>query len=125
MSKPTIAAALLAILAFAGAAAAQAGKPGANGGQVRISDGHAIEFVSTDREVAFYLLEEDGKPMDTKSVTGRAIVQDGGKSVTVPLTGAPPNKLVGSLAAPLAKGARIVMTTRAHGHNLQARFEKP
>ncbi|WP_375461095.1 hypothetical protein [uncultured Enterovirga sp.] len=120
-----IVAALAALLALAAPALAQTTKPGAHGGQVRMADHHAIEFVSTDREIAFYVLEEDGKPLDTKGLTGRAIIQEGGKSTTVALAAAAPNKLAGPLAAPLGKGARIVMTSRVHGHALQARFEQP
>ena len=114
-----------AILVFAGPAIAQTLILGANGGPMRISEGHAIEFVSTDREITFYLLEEDGKPLDTKNLTGRAIVQEGGRSASVALAGAAPNKLTGSLTSPVGKGAKIVMTSRIHGHSLQARFEVP
>lgn len=119
------AAVVAAILVLAAPALGQTAKPGAHGGQVRMAEGHAIELVSTDREIAFYVLEEDGKALDTKGTTGRAIIQEGGKSTTVTLAGAAPNKLSGPLTAPLATGAKIVMTARVHGHSLQARFEVP
>jgi hypothetical protein len=53
----------------------------------------------------------------------RAIVQDGGKTATVPLQPAEPNRLVGALAAPLGRDARVVVSaTMADGHAVQARF---
>jgi hypothetical protein len=62
--------------------------------------------------------------MLTAGLTARAIVQDAGKTSNVTLAPATPNKLVGTLAAPLGKGAKVVMSTKVHDHNLQARFEK-
>jgi hypothetical protein len=41
----------------------------------------------------------------------------------LPLQPMEPNKLVGALAAPLGKGARVVVSaTMADGHAIQARF---
>lgn len=98
--------------------------PGANGGQTTVADGHPVEFVSTDRELVFFLNGEDGKPLDTQGLSARAFVQASGKSTTVTLAPAAPNKLVGPLAAPLGKGAKVVLSAKVHGHSLQARFEK-
>ncbi|MFD0465272.1 hypothetical protein ACFQY9_28915 [Microvirga aerilata] len=50
-------------------------------------------------------------------------MQDGGKTATVQLQPAEPNKLVGALAQPLGSGARVVVSaTMADGHAVQARF---
>jgi hypothetical protein len=114
--------ALAAGLALAGSAQAQ--KVGPNGGILATADGHPIEFVSKDREIVFFLSDEDGKPLLTAGLTARAIVQDAGKTSNVTLAPATPNKLVGTLAAPLGKGAKVVMSTKVHDHSLQARFEK-
>ena len=104
--------------------AAQAQKTGPNGGMVMTADGHPIEFVSNGLEIVFFLSDDDGKPMSTKGLKARAVVQDAGKTSNVSLTAAEPNKLVGTLPAPLGKGAKIVMSAKVHDHNLQARFEK-
>jgi cytoskeletal protein RodZ len=53
----------------------------------------------------------------------RAVVQDGGKTATVQLQPAEPNKLIGALPQPLGPSARVVVSaTRADGHTVQARF---
>ena len=59
----------------------------------------------------------------TGAKNARAIIQEGGKTATVPLEPAEPNKLVGTLAQPLGTGARVVVSvTLADGHAVQARF---
>ena len=52
-------------------------------------EGHPIEFVSKGQEITFYILEDDGKsPTPTKGFSGRAVIQDGGKTIAVaPLAG--------------------------------------
>lgn len=101
-----------------------AAKAGPNGGQTTVADGHPIEFVSTEKELVFFMQDEDGKPLDTKGLSARAIVQAGGKTETVALTAAGPNKLVGPLNAPLGAGSKVVLSAKVHGHSLQARFAK-
>lgn len=114
----------LAILAagFAGPALAQAAGP--NGGQTVVADGHPIELVSSGTQLTFYVMDEDGKPVDTAGLSAKAFVQAGGKTTTVTLAPEAPNKLTGALAAPLDKGAKVVLSSKLHGHNLQARFSK-
>lgn len=97
---------------------------GPNGGPVAVADGHPIEMVASEKEIVFYVQDEDQKPMDTAGTSARAIVTQGGKNTTVQLAAAAPNKLSGALAAPLAVGAKVVFSARMHGHNMQARFEK-
>ena len=49
-------------------------------------EGHPIEFVSKGQEITFYILEDDGKsPTPTKGFGGRAVIQDGGKTIAVAL----------------------------------------
>src|SRR5690349_4387288 len=95
--------------AIAHGAIAQTPRKGANGGDVVIVEGHPIEFVSKGQEIIFYILEDDGQtPTQTKGASGRAVVQDGGKTTAVNLSPKEPNLLVGELAAPLGSKARVV-----------------
>jgi len=95
---------------------------GPNGGMVTKADGHPIEFVNSGQDIVFYFSDDDGSPMSMKGVEARAVVQDGGKTTTVPLAAVEPNKMVGKLQAPLTPGARVVVSAKLHGHSLQARF---
>ena len=113
-------AALLAVIVFG--AAAQTPK-GQNGGDVVVMEGHPIEFVSKGQDIAFYILEDDGKsPTPTKGFSGRAVIQDGGKTFAVILAPAEPNLFVAQLPMPLGAKARVVFSAKVDGHNLQARF---
>ena len=104
-------------------AAAQSGKKGDNGGEVVVMEGHPIEFVARGQEIAFYVLEDDGKsPTPTKGFSGRAVIQDAGKTIAVALSPAEPNMFVGQLAMPLGSKARVVFSAKVPGHTLQARF---
>jgi|SRR5262245_17703533 len=98
---------------------------GPNGGIVVKAEDHPIEFVFNDREIVFYIGDHDGKPKPTKGLTARAVVQAGGKTRTIALSPAEPNRFVGKLEAPLAANARVVFSTHVDGHPLQARFVTP
>jgi hypothetical protein len=104
---------------------ADAETKGPNGGIVVRADDHPIEFVLRGQEIVFYLGDHDGKPMPTKGMKARAVVQDGGKTSTITLSPAAPNMFVGKLAAPLGAKARVVFSTAFEGHSLQARFVAP
>ena len=97
-------------------------RKGANGGTVITSQGHPIEFVLKGQELVFYVGDDDGSPLSTKDMRGRATVQDGGKTTTVPLEPAAPNMMVGKLQAPLGPKARVVFSGNSHGHSLTARY---
>ena len=99
---------------------------GPNGGPVVDSGGHHVEMVATGTELVLFLTEEADKPLASAgSKNARAVIQDAGKTATVSLQPALPNKLVGALAQPLGKGARVVISaTMADGHAVQARFVK-
>jgi hypothetical protein len=104
-------------------AAAQSAKRGENGGEVVVMEGHPIEFIAKGQEIAFYILEDDGvSPTLTKGFSGRAVIQDGGKTTAVALLPAEPNKFVGQLSMPLGSKARVVFSAKVPGHTLQARF---
>src|SRR4051812_2891641 len=112
---------IAAALITTGAAHAQA-KKGPNGGVVVTSEGHPIEFVPKGQEIVFYVRDDDGSPLATNNMRGRATVQDGGKTVTVPLQPAAPNMLVGKLQAPLGSKARVAFSASvsagSHSHSL-------
>jgi len=97
---------------------------GPNGGPVVDSAGHHVEMVAKGTEFVLFLTGDADKPLASAGTkNARAIVQDGGKTATVALQPAEPNKLVGALAQPLGKGARVVVSaTMADGHVVQARF---
>jgi hypothetical protein len=110
-------------LGIAFGAAAQGAKRGDNGGEVVVMEGHPIEFVARGQDITFYVLEDDGKSLtQTKGFSGRAVIQDGGKTTAVALTPAEPNMFVGKLAMPLGSKARVVFSAKVPGHTLQARF---
>lgn len=114
----------LAIAAAPLVATAHEMAKGPNGGPVVDSSGHHVEMVAKGSELVLFLTESDDKPLASAGTkNARAIVQDGGKTATVPLQPAEPNKLVGALAQPLGSGARVVVSaTMADGHAVQARF---
>lgn len=95
---------------------------GSNGGPVVKSQGHPIEFVRKGVDIVFYVGDDDGSPLPTKDMRGRATVQDGGKTVTVPLTPASPNMMTGKLKAELSPKAIVVFSASLHGHSLTARY---
>jgi hypothetical protein len=121
MRKYLIVAILMASLGLSFDVLAQANK-GPNGGLVVSSQGHPIEFVLKGQELTFYLIDDDGTPLATKGLRGRAVVQDGGKTVTIALQPAAPNMLVGKAEAPIGAKARVVFSTNVHGHALTARY---
>jgi hypothetical protein len=116
----------LAVAAMPLAAGAHEMAKGPNGGPVVDSAGHHVEMVANGTELVLFLTGEADKPIASAGTkNARAIVQDGGKTGTVPLQPAEPNRLVGALAAPLGRDARVVVSaTMADGHAVQARFVK-
>lgn len=117
--------AVLAVVVGLGVAQAQSTK-GANGGQVVKAEGHPIEFVQKGQEIAFYLSDDDGSPLATKGMRGRATVQDNGKTTTIKLEPVAPNLMVGKVQAPLGSKARVVFSASfkasGHSHTLTARY---
>ncbi|TXN27154.1 hypothetical protein FV232_11595 [Methylobacterium sp. WL30] len=116
--RPVLAIALLLALAAPARAA------GPNGGVVVVADGHPIELVASETALTFFVTDDDGGPAATAGLTGKAFVQTGAGTETVPLAGAAPNRMVGALKGPLPAGAKVVFSARMHGHSLQARFAR-
>lgn len=102
--------------------AAQAQNVGPNGGMLAGKGGHETELVVTPTELTVYIIDH-GKAHTTKGVSLRAIIQQGGKSITVPLADVENKKLVGKLASPLGAGTIVVVTGKDdHGDVLSARY---
>lgn len=121
MSNRISVAFFFAVIAWS--AAAQSPPKGEHGGDIVVMEGHPIEFVSKAQEIAFYILGDDGKsPTPTKGFSGRAVIQDSGKTFAVNLSPAEPNMFIGQLPMPLGSKARVVFSGKVEGHNLQARF---
>jgi hypothetical protein len=93
-----------------------------NGGPVVTSQGHPIEFVYKGQEIIFDVGDDDGSPLPTKQMKGRATIQQGGKAVTVQLKPSSPNMMVGKADAELVPQARVVFSGSVHGHSLTARY---
>jgi len=91
---------------------------GPKGGPLADAAGHHVEMVAKGTDLVLYLRGESDEPHASAGARiARAIVQDGGKTATVPLEPADANKLVGRLPQPLGKGDRVVVsTTLADGH---------
>jgi hypothetical protein len=101
---------------------AHAQKAGPNGGMLAGKGGHETELVVTPTELTVYIIDH-GKAHSTKGVSLRAIIQQGGKSTTVPLVDVENRKLVGKLESPLGAGAIVVVTGKDdHGDVLSARY---
>lgn len=121
--KKLILTAVLSLAIGAGAAMAQARGP--NGGMVGGTGDHQVELVIAPAQISIYLLD-DGQPTSVRGASVRAVVQEGGRTVNVALEPNGPNRLSGTLTAPLPKGARVVVSGRdSHGHSVSARFVVP
>jgi hypothetical protein len=121
MLKYVFIAMIVALTASFNPAAAQTKKSN-NGGPVVTSQGHPIEFVHKGQEMVFYVGDDDGSPLPTEDMKGRATIQQGGKTVTVQLKPSSPNMMVGKAEAELAPQARVVFSASLHGHSLTARY---
>ncbi|MGE0853463.1 MAG: hypothetical protein AB7O44_28270 [Hyphomicrobiaceae bacterium] len=97
-------------------------KTGPNGGLVAGKDGHETELVVSVGDLTVYILDH-GKVHDTKGVKIKAVIQDAGKTTNVDLVATDGKKMVGKLAAPLGKGAIVVLSGKDdHGDVINARY---
>jgi len=96
---------------------------GPHGGHVVEAKGHHIEFTTNGIEIAIYLSDEAHADIPSKGASGHAVILEGSKQSNVPLAPAEPNVLSAKLAAPLAAGARVVVSAKLpDGHDILARF---
>lgn len=121
MRKYIFLAMIMALTALVDPVAAQT-KKGDNGGPVVTSQGHPIEFVHKGEEIIFYVSDDDGSPLPTKDMKGRATIQQGGKTATIQLKPSSPNMMVGKAETELAPQDRVVFSGSLHGHSLTARY---
>lgn len=104
------------------AALAQAPKLGPNGGLLAGKAGHETELVIAPTGITVYLIDK-GKAHSTKGASLRAVVQQAGTNTTIVLVDSENKKLVGKLAAPLTKGAVVVITGKDdHGDPISVRY---
>ena len=114
---------IIAALAIvtAGPVMAQSKAKGPNGGLMAGKGSHQTELVLSPGEVSVYILD-NGKVHDTKGVKIKAVIQEGGKTTSVDLA-EDGKRLVGKLAAPVGKGAVVVLTGKDdHGDVISARY---
>jgi len=120
MKKTLIATTLALVLGISGAIAQQ--KTGPNGGLLAGKAGHETELVVSATELTVFLID-GGKAHSTKGASLRAVVQEAGKSTTIPMENVENKKLVGKLAAPIGKGAIVVLTGKDdHGDAISVRY---
>jgi hypothetical protein len=124
--KPRLAASLLAAVLAAGSPTglrAHDVEKGPNGGPMITAGDNHLELVAKGTDLVVYLSDKKHEPVTAKGASGRAIVQAGGKTSTIVLAPGEGNRLVGKAEAPIAAGARVVVSaTLPGGPGLQARF---
>jgi hypothetical protein len=110
------------VLSFAMAAPAYAQNPGKHGGQTAVVAGHHdAELVIEPTRIKLYLTNH-GKPLSAKDNAIKAVIQDGAAKSEVKLS-VENDYLVGPLAAPLQKGAIVLLSGKTEdGHGVSARF---
>lgn len=121
MKRNFLAASALGLaLALAGPALAQ--KAGKHGGQTAVVAGHHdAELVIEPTKVVLYLTNH-GKPLSAKDNAIKVTVQDGPKKSEINLK-VEADHLVGTLDAPLNKGAIVLLSGKTEdGHGVSARF---
>lgn len=96
-------------------------KVGPNGGMMMGKDGHETELIVSPTELTVYL-HENGKPEDVKGAKFRAVIQEGSTNATVTFV-VDGKRLVAKIAAPLGKGAVVVITgTDGDNHMISSRY---
>ena len=118
--KLTFTVAVLALLGVASPVLAQ--KAGPNGGMLAGKGDHQTELLVNASELTVYLLD-GGKPHDTKGVSIKGVIQQGGKNTTISFAEQGGKRFVAKLPAPLGKGAIVVLTGKDdHGDAISARY---
>lgn len=114
--------ALVAALGVSGAALAQKAPAAKHGGQTAVVAGHHdAELVITPNQLVLYL-SNHGKALVPADNAIKATIQDGEKKIEL-LMKAEGDHAVAPLAAPINKGAIIVLSGKiSGGHAMSARF---
>lgn len=122
MRIPTIVLGCLLALGTLALAGEVSGK-GPNGGRLADASNMHIEFLSKGMEISVFTYDHDNRPVPSAGMTGRITVQESGKTRTADLMAEAPNRLTGKLDAPLATGARVIVSlTPKNGKPVQARY---
>jgi hypothetical protein len=122
MIRSTLTAATLAFsLAVSGAALAQKAAAPKHGGQTAVVAGHHDAELVLKPDALVLYLSNHGKPLVPADDAVKATVQDGGKTTEL-LLKAQGDHVTAKLAAPINKGAIILMSGKVGGHAMSARF---
>lgn len=98
---------------------------GPNGGLLAGSAGHEVELVAEATAVRVYILDHGRVAPPGTGATARLVIQEGQAQRTLSLA-ASGDAFVAALDAPIAAGARIVVSGRLpDGHTVQGRFVMP
>lgn len=109
-------------LALLFTAPAYAQKLGKHGGQTAIVAGHHDAGLVIQPKQALLYLTNHGKPLSARDNAIKVTIQDGPKKSEIHLK-VETDHLVGSLDAPLAKGAIVLLSGKTEdGHGVSARF---
>ena len=96
---------------------------GPNGGRLADAGNMHAEFVSKGVELFVYTYDHDNKPVPSAGMSGKATIQEKGKTRSAELKPQEANRLVGKLDAPLEAGARVIVSlTPQGGKPVQARY---
>lgn len=119
---------LAAALLLSGPALAQhahGAQKGPNGGPMEDVAGVHAELVVSGAAVTVNILDEAGKPLDTKGYSGSAMIVSGSERKTLSLA-ASGTALVGEAPAPVPSGAAVTLVVKtAAGKSGQAKFTAP
>jgi len=96
---------------------------GPNGGRLADAGNMHAEFVSKGVELFVYTYDHNNKPVPSAGMSGKATIQEKGKTRSAELKPQDPNQLVGKLEVPLESGARVIVSlTPQGGKPVQARY---
>jgi hypothetical protein len=122
MIRSTVtAAALVLSLAIGGAALAQKAAAPKHGGQTAVVAGHHDAELVIKPDALVLYLSNHGKPLVPKDDAIKATIQDGATKTEL-LMKTEGDHVVAKLAAPLNKGAVILVSGKIGGHGMSARF---
>ena len=119
----------LGVLLMAAAPAAFAHGPtptASHGGTIaETSTHHWVELVMSGDQLAAYVVDDNGKPVPSAQLGGKATVLVGGKRQEVNLRPTEGNRIAGKLAAPVQGRATTVLQLTVDGKPTQVRFAAP
>lgn len=119
--------ALVAVLAFNGAALAQHShgeQKGPNGGPMEDVAGVHVELVASGTSIVLHIFDEGGKSVSTAGFIASVLVTAGANRETLSLAPQGQNALKGEAKQPVTAGATVSVTLKtAAGKSGQVRFK--